>query len=76
MMWWNDNNVTWANWAAMSLGMLVVWGVVLTGLYLLLRASTGGWTSGPNARAILDRRLARGEIDTVEYSARLRALDE
>lgn len=62
-----------AGWSVlMVFGMLVVFGLLIRGLYVLFGDTTrqGYGPGGPSsvtAREILDGRLARGEIDTDEY---------
>ncbi len=57
----------------MIVGMLLFWAAVVAGVYLLYRvlAQRGGaGAAGPaleTPRAILDRRLAAGEISVEEY---------
>jgi putative membrane protein len=56
--------------------MLLFWAVLIAALVILLRwalGATGPW-GGNAARAILDARFARGEIDAAEYESRKRAL--
>jgi uncharacterized membrane protein len=61
----------------MWLGMILFWGLLIWAIYALVtsltrnRAEKDGTTD--EARQILDRRLARGEIDESEYG-RLREL--
>lgn len=76
---WNDD---WG-WHGMGFGWifwilivaLIVW------LVIALSRSAGGGNvgvpdeSGPNAREILDERLARGEIDDQEYARKRKLLD-
>lgn len=67
-------------WVVMGLIMLLFWGGVVTLVVLLLRKTQS--TNGTNplqpphhdAQRILDERLARGEIDVDEYTARRTAL--
>jgi putative membrane protein len=79
MMYWYGPN----GWgiAAMALSMIVFWGLLITGVVLLVR-----WLSAerrppvPAARAddprrILAERYARGEIDEAEYRQRLKVLN-
>lgn len=68
MWWWHD--VGWAGWLAMSLSMLVFWGLVAWVVVTVLR----GGAHGSGAERILADRLARGDIDEEEYGRRLRAL--
>ncbi|PFG41065.1 putative membrane protein [Georgenia soli] len=80
MGWWMG-----LGWVWIILLLLLVGVVVL--VVLLVRGQPGG--GGPHgqdmrgqdvgrsrARAILDERYARGEIDTTEYQERLRVLGE
>lgn len=69
----------WAGWTMMSVGMLGGLLVLAVLVALLLRAAAWGGgaprqdpSSGP--RALLDERLARGEIDLEEHAARVSAL--
>lgn len=89
-MMWDDGNGRWvmhdhdgAGWL-MVLLMLVVVIAVVVAVVAILRGSTGlvppAHTStgvrGPDPRAILQERFARGEIDEQDYRTRMRALDE
>ena len=76
MMFWYGAH--WAFWQAgvMWFGMIVFWGLLIWGIYALVRGATrrpGEKEPGGDARRILDERLARGEIDPEEYR-RLRGL--
>ena len=72
----------WLFWALLVIDVVLL--VVLT--IRLVRGGTSGPSGDPQryshspesltARQILDQRYARGEIDTDEYTARLRTLDE
>lgn len=79
MMWHGD----WsgADWAWMSVVMLLFWGAVIAGVVWLVRTagrrSDGGAPSDKraasdraSARDILDERYARGELSDEEYRAR------
>lgn len=77
---WHD--VTGAGWAWMSVGMLVFWLVLLAIGVGIISALLGQRPGRPgeasprrDALAVLDDRLARGELDVEEYRARRRALD-
>ena len=80
-----------AAWWGMGLGMVLFWLVVLVTVALVVRWAvdgstngraaprgvSGGTSGGSAARAILDERFARGEIDEETYrrsSAALRGL--
>jgi putative membrane protein len=64
-----------------GLGMGIVWlvflGLVVGGIVLAVRGSSGGATDRGRERSaldILDERFARGEIDRDEYEERRRVL--
>jgi putative membrane protein len=69
MMFWYGGH--WMFWQAglMWLGMIVFWGLLIWGIYLLIKNATRrpGSDEGGTARQILDERLARGDIDADEY---------
>lgn len=79
MMW--DNGWSGADWVWMSVGMLGFWTLVVAGVVWLVRTvrtSADRSAPGPdrqtrpgadssNARAILDERYARGELDDEQY---------
>lgn len=75
MMWWYDGGPGWAGWLAMSLMMVVFWGLLIAGGIALFRgfrpegreSRPGGTT---DALKLLDERFARGEIDIDEYTER------
>ena len=70
MMWWvRDGWGVWA-WGAMSVGMIAFWVVVVWAVAAVLRRSRFRDDGPTHARAILDERYARGEIDDDEYRAR------
>jgi putative membrane protein len=72
----------WGGWLAMSLTMLVFWGLLAFGVVALVRTlrredpdrpAAPAALPGPrteSAREILDGRFARGEIDADEYQRR------
>lgn len=81
MMVWGNGMGGWAM-VFMSLGNLLFWGLLITGVVLLVRRP-GPRTAVPGAtavaltpRQVLADRFARGEIDQDEYTSRLRVLDE
>ena len=55
--------------------MILFWGLLILGGVWLIRSALSGWANNPphrpdtgqNAREILDRRYAHGEIDRNEY---------
>lgn len=68
-----DWNGGW--WIVMALGVVLFWGLVIFAIVWLIRElshSRGGRRDGdePDAMAILDRRLATGEIMPKEYEQR------
>ncbi|MBM7515673.1 SHOCT domain-containing protein [Nocardioides nitrophenolicus] len=73
-MMWNDDHY-YFGWPGMLLMMAVVWSLAGAGVYLgarwLGRART---TADP--LAILDERLARGEIDVEEYTRLWQAITD
>ena len=73
-MMWYDDGPGWGAWVLMSLGMVAFWGLVAVAVVALVRGLGGdrGGRGGaaPDARAVLDERFARGEIDAEEYQAR------
>ncbi len=79
MMWGYDWG--WGAWLAMSLMMVLFWGLVIAGIVVLVRYLTGGRQGGPpaadsgraSAEELLDERFARGEIDD-EYTRRRQLL--
>jgi len=76
MMFWYGGH--WAFWqvALMWLVMVAFWGLVIWLVYYFVVGAirdSRRHDQGDSARAILDQRLARGEIDAEEYR-RLRDL--
>ena len=72
-MWWmHDQWDPWAQ-AAMIVGMVVFWAAIIGGGTLLARAILRR-DRPSDAHAILEQRLARGEIDVTEYEARRDAI--
>lgn len=58
-----------------GLGMLLVWGLVIwLVVWLVDTLGKGDRGTTKDARAVLDERFARGEIDREEYEERKRAL--
>jgi uncharacterized membrane protein len=65
-------------WVVMMIGMLLFWAAVFVGLYLLYRVLAHRGIFSPSSetpRAILDRRLAAGEISQDDYVAVRRTLE-
>lgn len=70
MMFWYGWHMPFWQAGLMWAGMIVFWGVLILGAYLLITSLVRG--SGrdgktQDAERILDERLARGEIDDEEY---------
>ena len=71
-------------WVLMSLGLLLFWTVVVAGVLWLIASlrrpnpsdtasgqpGSARGAPGPDARAILDERLARGDLTVEEYQTR------
>ncbi|ORI13503.1 SHOCT domain-containing protein [Rhodococcus sp. 1168] len=80
MMYWYGNDPTGWGYALMIIGMVVFWGVLITGVLLLLRSqgARGSQQTHPpvlyTAEQLLAERFARGEIDEDDYRARLTTL--
>lgn len=67
-----------AGWMiVIMLGMLLFWGLVVAGIVWLLRDALGRGHhgSGDDPVAILDRRLAEGELSIEDYEQRKRTLE-
>ncbi|MBE4720011.1 SHOCT domain-containing protein [Pseudarthrobacter sp. AB1] len=79
MMYWDGNMGGWG-YVLMVISFVVFWGAVIAAVVLLARATGAGsrgrdLTSGAGyAENVLAERFARGEIDEVEYTARLDVL--
>ena len=79
MMYWDGNMGGWG-YVLMVISFVVFWGAVIAAVVLLARATGAGGrgrdlTSGAGyAENVLAERFARGEIDEVEYTARLDVL--
>ena len=81
MMFWYGGSWAWWQAGLMWLVMIAFWALIIWAIYALVvgitrrpdQASPDGQRQPGDARAILDERLARGEIDAEEYQ-RLRDL--
>lgn len=72
--WYNDG-IGWGGWIAMTLMMVLFWGLVIFAVVAISRGTTKAIRPADPAAPhdpmrILDERLARGEIDSEEYHAR------
>jgi uncharacterized membrane protein len=68
----------WLGLIAMTVAVLAFWALIVAGIASLLGPARSGWRQPHRAddpRRILDRRLARGEIDEREHARRRAALD-
>jgi putative membrane protein len=66
-------------WVVMGVGMVLFWGLVILGIFWLVRELTGrGPRLGrkPEALELLDRRLAEGTISPEDYRERRAILAE
>lgn len=76
---WGMHPVAWM-WGAWGIGMmlmmLLLWGLVITGIVLAIRwlVQQGGEPRSDAALEILRQRYARGEINREEFEARKRDL--
>jgi putative membrane protein len=64
-------------WIVMMLGMVLFWGLVILGVIWLVREAGGSRRQGSkpdDPLAILDRRLAEGDITVKEYQQRRKIL--
>lgn len=72
--WYHDGG-GWGGWLVMTLAMVVFWALVVVAVVVLFRRSEppGSYARSPqpvDPLAILDERLARGDIDLDDYHAR------
>jgi uncharacterized membrane protein len=72
----HDSDVGTGWMIVMMLGMIVFWGLVIFGIVWLLRDAIGRGHhgAGGDPLAILDRRLAEGQISVKEYEQRKKTL--
>ena len=81
MMWWDPgDHMTGWGWAAMTISMVLFWGLLILGGVLLFRAvnrPSGGPEAPPRPtpEQVLAERFARGEIDEEEYRRRRETLN-
>lgn len=78
--WDMHGDVGTGGWILMALAMVLFWGALIAFVVWLVRgAATGaGWGSARPAedpKAILERRLASGDITPEDYEQRRRILD-
>jgi putative membrane protein len=81
MMYWGNGLGGWG-YVLMTVSMLAFWGLLIAGAVLLVRYVTGDRrqvppalpSAGPDPRAVLAERFARGEINEEDYRQRLKVL--
>jgi len=83
MMYWGNGMGGWGM-VLMTFSGLLFWGLIITGIVLLVRsmgrvgqpgsAATQTPTQTPTPQQVLADRFARGEIDEDEYTRRLQVL--
>jgi putative membrane protein len=76
MMFWYDHDMGWWGYAAMGIGMVLFWALVIAGIVALVMYVTGGRQNRQpeSAEQILAARFARGEISETEYRDRVATL--
>ncbi len=83
MMFWYGNGLGWWGYAGMGIGMLLFSTLVIVGIVVLIRSTSGAApyrrrpvppTYAESPEQILAARFARGEIDQTEYRQRLGVL--
>lgn len=74
----HDGDVGAGLMIAMMLGMVLFWGLVVVGVVWLLREGIGRDRHRPDSDplAILERRLAEGQISMEEYEQRKKTLSD
>jgi len=76
-MYWHDHDISTTGEIAMWIMMGLFWIAVAAVLVWTVRGFAGERRGAQeDARTILDRRLAAGEIDVAEYSALRAALED
>ncbi|QHE74229.1 hypothetical protein GFS60_07925 (plasmid) [Rhodococcus sp. WAY2] len=80
MMYWYGSDPGGWGYALMIIGMVLFWGLLITGVVMLARY-VGREASSPThlpvlhtAEQVLAERFARGELDETEYRSRLATL--
>ena len=80
MMYWYGSDPGGWGYALMTIGMVLYWGLLITGVVMLVRY-VGREASPPThlpvlhtAEQLLAERFARGELDETEYRSRLATL--
>ena len=75
---WHTDNVGWAGWVLMSIGMVAFWGLLIYAVVMLVRGPAEKNSSRPSEppQTVLKRRLAAGEICVDEYEQLRDALED
>ncbi len=73
MMYWGNGDWSWTTWMAMSMSMVLFWGLIVWAMLSLVRRGT---SQERTPLQILDERFAHGDIDEEEYRRRREALRE
>jgi len=79
MMYWGNGMGGWG-YLLMAMSMVVFWGLLIAGVVLLVRYVAGERPrpapplAGPDPRAVLAERFARGDINEDDYRQRLKVL--
>lgn len=81
MMFGHNGHLDSWGWAVMSVGLIAFWVLLIAIVVLLIRWLGGGCgerptepSTAPSAEQILADRLARGQINEVEYRRRIAML--
>jgi putative membrane protein len=72
-MWWWHDSAGWG-WLAMTLTMIVIWGLVIWVVMGLVGTGRRSGRDISDPEVVLARRFAAGEIDEDEYRRRLAVL--
>ncbi len=70
MMWGWGNGMGWGGWLAMSLMMVVFWGLIIALVVWAVRQFRPTPEHRSSALSVLEERFARGEIDREEFDQR------
>ena len=78
MMWGYYHDMSGWGYAAMGIGMVLFWALIIVGIIALVRVirppSTTPERAAQSPEQVLAARFARGEIDETEYQQRLTVL--
>ncbi|MDV3136718.1 SHOCT domain-containing protein [Mycolicibacterium sp. GF69] len=78
MMIWYGDGMGWWGYAAMGIGMVLFWALLVGGIVLLIKLAAGDATQPIrrplSAEQLLAARFAGGEITEAEYHDRLQVL--